>query len=213
MHSLFLVIEGLDGSGGTTQCRLLVDWLKQQGVGNIIQTREPTDGPVGRFIRRALAADQPESVIGDSVLPYLFAADRQDHLTRLIAPTLAQGGIVVSDRYYHSSLAYQSLSVGLDTVSSLNAGFRAPDLTIFLDLSPELCLDRILARGADLERFETLPRLTAIAAAYERVLTRCETRGEAVVRIDASLSRPEIHTRIIGALRARFPPGAPSPAS
>ena len=77
----FIVIEGLDGSGGTTQSRLLTSWINEQGY-PVLLTREPSAGPVGLFIREMLVASSPSSKLGDNVLPYLFAADRRDHLDR-----------------------------------------------------------------------------------------------------------------------------------
>lgn len=201
MRPRFYAIEGLDGSGGTTQAALLADWLESQGTRSI-RTREPSDGPAGVFIRRALNPADPAAVLGDNVLPYLFAADRRDHLDREILPALSSGTSVISDRYYHSSLAYQSLSVGLHMVAELNRSFRAPDLTLFLDLSPEACLARIEARGAPIERFEALDRLRRIHDAYDAVLVHCRTRGERIERIDASASIEDVHARVVAAVQA-----------
>ena len=97
MRGTFIVIEGLDGSGGTTQCRLLTQWLETQGAKEVIQTAEPTDLPVGTFIRKALKQDTDEGRLGDAV-SHLFAADRQDHLDRRVNPALARGAVVISDR-------------------------------------------------------------------------------------------------------------------
>jgi dTMP kinase len=193
---MFIVIEGLDGSGGTTQCRMLTEWLQEQGAIEVIQTAEPTDLPVGSFIRRALKRSTEEGRLGDEVLPYLFAADRQDHLDRRIGPAIDRGAVVISDRYLHSSLAYQSLALDFDRVAALNADFRVPDLTIMLDLQPHHCLDRITSRGGERERFETLQGLVAISGAYDQVETWCKARGERFERIDASGPPDEIHQRI-----------------
>ena len=130
MAAVFIAMEGLDGSGGTTQTRLLADWLKAKGISEVHTTAEPSSGPVGRFIRTALNPEHEASAIGDAVLPFLFAGDRRDHLDREIIPALQRGAVVITDRYYHSSLAYQSLAVGLPAVASLNERFRAPDITI-----------------------------------------------------------------------------------
>ncbi len=206
-QGLFIVIEGLDGSGGTTQCRLLAERLEGRGHA-VVRTCEPTDGPVGRFIRKALAADSPASVLGDGVLPFLFAADRRDHLDRRVLPALDRGDVVISDRYLHSSLAYQSLSMGptlwegLEAVAALNDGFRAPDLCVVLDLPPEACLARIYARGGVRDRFETLPRLTAIGRAYEAVWARCVARGDRIVHVDASQPIEVVHADVAAAVQA-----------
>jgi dTMP kinase len=201
MRGIFIAIEGLDGSGGTTQSKLLQIWMEQQGTWTTVRrTWEPSAGPVGLFIREALKLENADK-LGDNVLPYLFAADRRDHLDREIIPVLQQGGAVITDRYYHSSLAYQSLTIGLARVAELNADFRRPDLTLFLDLPAEVCLERILARGGALERFEAIDRLRSIQSAYESVLVHCRARGEHIVRLDASGTVAHLHDRIIAAVR------------
>ncbi len=191
--SLFIVIEGLDGAGGTTQCRLLQSWLERQGH-TVVSTNEPTDRPVGKFIRSVL--QDPHSEVGDEVLAYLFAADRQDHLDGRVKPALSRGDVVISDRYYHSSLAYQSLSLDFDFVAQLNGTFPAPDITIFLSLEPETSFARVQKRGLPIERFETLDRLRSISQSYHRVLDHCQKRGEQVLCLDATQSIEEIHEQI-----------------
>ncbi len=192
MSACFIAIEGLDGSGGTTQVEKLCAALGAHA------TAEPSNGPVGHLIRQTLRNELP---LGDGVLPLLFAADRADHLAREIEPLLAEGKIVVSDRYYASSLAYQSLVAPLGEVAQLNASFRAPDITLFLDLSPEGCIERITARGEQRERFEELDRLREISAAYGAALALLAGRGERIAHIDASASVDEVHAHIMEAVR------------
>lgn len=195
MEPKFIAIEGLDGSGGTTQSRLLTEWLQGQGL-NVHLTQEPTKGPVGCFIREALRNGTEAGRLGDDVLPYLFAADRQDHLNHEILPALQTGSWVITDRYYHSSLAYQSLSIGLENVSTLNRRFRRPDLTLILWLDPEISFGRIQQRGAQIERFETLARLRTIAKSYELVYRQSLAEGEQILKVDARLSIEELHQEI-----------------
>ncbi|MFT4975060.1 MAG: dTMP kinase [Myxococcota bacterium] len=212
VRGIFIVIEGLDGSGGTTQTALLCDWLTQTGRwAEVFTTREPSQGPVGMFIRASLQLTGSATELGDAVLPYLFAADRRDHLDREVIPALQRCAAVVSDRYYHSSLAYQSLSVGLARVIRLNSDFRKPDLTIFLDLSPEECLERIIARGSALERFETLDRLRSISEAYESVLSHCRTSGERLIRVPAQHDRQAVHELVVGHVQAFLDELPPEP--
>ena len=201
MEGRFLVIEGLDGSGGTTQCQRLTAWLRDVVGREVVLTREPTDLPVGRFIRQALAPDTEASVLSDAVLPYLFAADRRDHLDRRVLPALRRGAVVISDRYLHSSLAYQSLSIGFERVAALNKDFPVPDLTVFLQLSPELCVERIGARNETKERFERLSMLREIHKSYDRVLEHCERRGDAVARLDASLPISVVFEHLLDRVR------------
>ena len=133
-------------------------------------------------------------------LPWLFAADRSDHLFRTVEPALARGATVVSDRYYHSSLAYQSLTMPLEQVAALNR-FRAPDLTVFLDVPVDVCLERIGRRGGPREIYERRDRLQRIAEAYEAVLDLVMARGEHVVRLDGTRSPEAVHNAILDAAR------------
>ncbi len=190
---MFVTIEGLDGSGGTTQVeRLRAAWSAREPGREIVCTREPSPGPVGKLLRQALA----DTTIGEGVLPYLFAADRRDHLDRVVLPALARGAAVISDRYALSSLAYQSLAIGMDKVLALNADFPAPDLTVVLDLAPAECLARIVARGGARERFESLARLEEIAAAYEAAIATVAARGWRVARVDARGTPDEVAARV-----------------
>ena len=204
MSAVFIAMEGLDGSGGTTQTGHLAEWLRTRGQSEVLITCEPSTGPVGRFIRDTLNPDHEASVIGDSVLPFLFAGDRRDHLDREIIPALQRGAAVITDRYYHSSFAYQSLAVGMPMVAGLNERFRAPDITIFLDLEPSESLARIEARGETRERFEALDRLRQIQEAYYAVLVHCRARGEHIVRIDASGTVEEVHALVVASVEAKL---------
>ena len=176
-----------------------------------IVTREPSDGPVGKLIRAQLGAP-PETAVRDGVLPYLFAADRRDHLDRVVLPALARGESVLSDRYALSSFAYQAEAHGLDRVMRLNQDFPAPDITILLELDPAVCLTRILARGLPRDRFETLERLRSIQAGYEAAVRAVSSGSQAagdaalkserwnIVHIDASADVDTIHARVVEAV-------------
>ena len=192
MSGRFIVIEGLDGCGSTTQLGMLA-----QRLGNSHTTAEPSTGPVGLFIREALRG---EVEISDAVLPYLFAADRMDHLEREIDPALRSGKTVICDRYYGSSLAYQTLIAPFDKVATLNADFRTPDLTIFLDISPEQALERIEARGEAKERFETLSHLQEIASGYAVAMAYLQQKGENVLHLSALGTPEEVHGQVLTAV-------------
>ena len=204
--SLFIVIEGLDGAGTTTQAERLCVRLAARGHPTV-STREPSDGPVGRIIRDTLRR-RPGAPL-PATLPYLFVADRSDHLNRTVEPALASRKVVVSDRYYHSSLAYQSLELPLERVHALNSDFRTPDLTIFLEVPVEECLARITSRGEETgeerEIFEERERLTRIAAAYEATITRLEEAGEPILRLDGTRGIEELAREILAAVLARVP--------
>lgn len=196
MKPLFIAIEGLDGSGGTTQSRLLKEWLEQNGH-NVHLTREPSEGPVGKFIKSSLLSNVQERPLGENIFPYLFAADRQDHLDNEIFPALKKGKFVITDRYYHSSFAYQGLTLGIPFVANLNSVFRKPDLTLILWLQPEVSFERIKMRGAPVERYETLDHLRSIEESYRSVLAHCRAQGENIIRVDARGTIDEVHQKVI----------------
>ena len=178
----FLVFEGLDGAGTTTQLARLSARLEEAGC-TVTATREPTDGPVGRVIRQTLRAE--EGAPYPATLPWMFAADRADHLARTVEPALTRGAWVLSDRYYHSSLAYQSMTLPIDEVYALNRRFRVPDLTIFLDVSVDVAMARIEARGEAPEIFETRAHLEKVSWGYGRVFDLLRDQGEPIAVLDA----------------------------
>ncbi len=196
-----IAVEGLDGSGGTTQVGLLAAALRARGL-EVEVTGEPSHGPVGNLLRAVLRCP---SEAGEAVLPYLFAADRRDHLDREILPALARGAWVISDRYLASSLAYQSLVVPFEHVSSMNARFPIPDLTILLALDPARCLERVARRGQARELFEDLDHLRAVETAYERALAWTEARGGPVARVEAGGTVEEVAGAVWRAVEARLP--------
>lgn len=200
----FIVIEGIDGAGKTTQARALVSWLRAGGVPAIF-TREPSDGPVGRLIREVLRGGLPMDA---RTLALLFAADRLDHVAREVEPRLGKGEWVVSDRYVLSSLVYQKLDAPAEWVRALNRFAPAPDLTVFLRLAPRAALARMDARPTR-ERFEQLATLRRVAANYERWLRRSPGRTAAVDGdrdvIDVLQSvRAAVRRRLRPALRRRI---------
>jgi dTMP kinase len=189
----FIVLEGVDGAGTTTHTRLLAESLRAQGRA-VRPTREPTDGPIGTMIRQMLSGRLVVPGLGGprppswGTLALLFAADRLDHLEAEIDPNVRDGVIVLSDRYVHSSLAYQSLSAGGDDatrawIQTINAQARQPDLTIVLDVPAEVTRARRRARSAqdDLYEEDTLQaRLVAFYATIESYFP-----GERIVHVDA----------------------------
>ncbi len=141
----FIVIEGIDGAGTTTQTTLLVDALKAGGA-HARATREPSDGPVGAMIRQVLTGRlvlNAGRAPGWTTMALLFAADRMDHVDAEIEPYVAGGGIIVSDRYDASSLAYQSVMSGrggadaIEWIRALNRHAQRPDLTLVLSVPPD----------------------------------------------------------------------------
>jgi dTMP kinase len=166
MAGALIVIEGIDGAGTTTQARRLVERLRAAGVDAHL-TREPSDGPIGRLLRSILhGAHAP---VDTTTLALLFAADRADHLAREVEPALARSAVVVSDRWYHSSLAYQGTEQDRGWIRQLNAHARRPDLTVLLEVEPELAAKRRAAADRDEEIFDRLATQRKVAAGYRVV--------------------------------------------
>ena len=138
----FIALEGIDGSGTSTQSRALAAALTARGH-RVLTTCEPSRGAIGRMIREQLSAPDP---VDAATLALLFAADRLDHVRREIAPALADGAIVLSDRYVVSSLVYQSLECAPEWVAVLNREARWPDLCVLLDVPVEVAVARVRAR-------------------------------------------------------------------
>src|SRR5206468_8453057 len=148
-RGLFIVLEGPDGAGISTQTALLRDALVARGI-KAFATKEPTSGPIGSVIRQALAhrlVYPPSQPIEHEVMALLFAADRLDHVRADILPRLDMGVHVICDRYRLSSYAYQGLTAGLEWVRALNSRALPPDLTLFIDAPPDVSQRRIAARG------------------------------------------------------------------
>jgi dTMP kinase len=188
-----IVIEGLDGAGTTTQARRLVDHLSARGKPAHL-TREPSDGPVGRLIREMLVGNHkiPGQVISQSTFGLLFAADRLDHLQREIEPQIARGATVVSDRYYHSSLAYQGTGADRDWIGMLNARARRPDVTIFLKVRPDVAAQRRAAAGRTQELFEALHMQEEVDAGYRATIAELKTAGERIEVVDGEASEDDV---------------------
>jgi dTMP kinase len=196
----FIVIEGLDGAGTTTQSRRLCERLQAAGQPALV-TCEPSGGPIGTLIRQMLAMRVvvPHSggfrPVSRETLALLFAADRIDHVEAEIEPALDAGQLVISDRYYHSSLVYQGDidehdhcdQMDYTWVKLLNSRARVPALTIFLEASTDLCMSRLTQRGGRQDIFETRTKIARLERRYDEVMTLLEAEGQPIARLDASL--------------------------
>ncbi len=207
----FLVLEGIDGAGTTTQVAKLVERLRVEGTRCVRATREPSDGPIGSLVRQVLTGRivaPGGRAPGWATMALLFAADRMDHVESEIDPVLAEGGVVVSDRYDASSLAYQSVSSGrggeraIDWIRQLNRHAMRPDLTVVLDMPSELAAARREARGEPAQLYEQNEVQRALAAFY-RDLAR-HMPDDKIVVVDAKGSIDEVHARVYEAYRAAF---------
>ncbi len=191
--------EGIDGSGKSTQARLLAEHLRAQG-GDPVLTREPGGSAGAEEIRRLLVEGDPDRWSPETEL-LLFTAARRDHLERTIAPALAAGRDVITDRFADSTRIYQGATRGdlrglVDELHSLMIG-REPDLTVIIDMPPELALRRGLARQSGEDRFEEfgLPFQTALHAGFRAL---AEAAPERCVLVDGNRA-PEAVARDVRA--------------
>ena len=195
---MFISLEGPEGSGKTTQARLLAGWLRQQGY-EVILTREPGGTEIGDQIR-AVLHDPHNTAMDARTEILLYSASRAQHVAQLIQPALAAGRVVVSDRYADSTLAYQGYGRGLDLetlrrVTAFATGGLKPDLTLYLDVPPEEGLQRKRSGGAEWNRLdaETLEFHQRVRAGYLE-LARQEPQRWAVV--EATRSIEEVQTEV-----------------
>ncbi len=160
-----IVFEGLDGAGTTTQMHLLKEKLEKRNK-KVFITHEPTDNPIGRVVRCAL---QKKFETTPRALALLYASDRDDHLYNKsygIMKHLEEGEIVISDRYFYSSIAYQGVELDYDFISWINSPFPHADYIIFVDTPVDDCMARIEKRGEEKELFEREEYLTLVRKNY-----------------------------------------------
>ena len=166
MAGTLIVLEGIDGSGKTTLARRIAAAVRAEGR-EVIETREPTDGPYGRKIRE-IAASGRVGVTAEEELE-LFMADRRAHVAEVVRPALARGAVVIQDRSYFSTVAYQG-ERGLDRDRLLALGQSVaptPDLLLVVDLPAEVAVERIrTGRGAALDDFEAVDALRRIRSVF-----------------------------------------------
>lgn len=202
MRGRFIVLEGIDGSGTTTQLGRAVAHLC--GLGHqAVATREPSAGPIGRVLREALLGrlHMPDgSKVDGRTMALLFAADRIDHLQREIEPHLAAGTSMVSDRYLLSSLAYQAEEAERAWVTGLARGILTPDLTILLDLPVEVAAARRQAAGRPVERYDADSYLAKVAANYREFARQ----DPSLVVLDGAASIDEVTAAVCRVMAPLF---------
>ena len=206
-HPLFIVFEGIDGSGTTTQARRLFERLHRAGHTPIL-TREPGGTPLAERIR-ALVLDPTAGEVDNITELLLYGASRRQHVTELIAPTLAAGKPVISDRYASSTVAYQGVGRGLGeelatVVNGIAVGTTTPDLTICLDLSVEEAGSRRRNRGGTADRLEQAgdPLQQRVREAY---LTMAQADPDGWLVLDAQADADQIHQDIWTHVYERYP--------
>ena len=209
IEGLFIALEGVDGAGTTTHTKRLARSLRDRGL-PIHTTREPSDGPVGTMIRQILtgrvvvpgiAGARPSSW---NTMALLFAADRLDHIEAEVSPNLMDGVTVITDRYDHSSIAYQSITGGgtddvLAWVKELNRHARRPDLTIVLDVPAPVAAKRRAERMQGREMYDDDELQTQLGAFYREI--EVHFPNDAIVHVDADRSIDEVAADVMAHVR------------
>ena len=196
-QGLFIVIEGIDGTGKSTQSKRLAEWFRSRGRA-VVLSREPTDGPWGKKLRESATTGR---LSAEEELE-CFLNDRREHVEMSIKPALAEGKVVILDRYYFSTMAYQGAR-GFDPVEirRRNEAFAPqPDLLLILDLSVESAHGRIGARGDTANEFEQRDTLTRC----REIFLSLRDEPFACV-IDAEPSLNEVTADILSVVTAKFP--------
>src|SRR5262245_22521817 len=203
MRSGLITFEGVEGSGKSTQCRLLADHLKQRGL-DVAVTSEPDGTALGRVIRGVFeVGDGPPTPLSQALL---FMAARQQHVVQVIEPALRRGALVLCDRYADATLAYQGYGQGLalETIRDLNllaTGGVLPDLTVLLDLPAEVGMARIERRRLDV--FERMD-LSFHRRVREGYLEIARAEKSRVVVLSADQEPAVLHAAIVTAVEERL---------
>ena len=196
-QGLFIVIEGIDGTGKSTQSKRLAEWFRSRGR-EVVLSREPTDGPWGKKLRESATTGR---LSAEEELE-CFLNDRREHVEMSIKPALAEGKVVILDRYYFSTMAYQGAR-GFDPaeIRCRNEAFAPqPDLLLILDLNVESAHGRIGARGDTANEFEQRDTLTRC----REIFLSLRDEPFACV-IDAEPSLNEVTADILSVVTAKFP--------
>ena len=201
----FIAFEGIDGSGKSTQIRLLANKLKEIGV-YCYTTMEPTDSPIGSLIHQIMTG---RIKTDNKVIAGLFVADRLDHLLNDVNGVLSkimEGTTVITDRYYFSSYAYHSVDMPMDWVIQANAQSKEllqPTVTIFIDVNPDNAVVRIAKNRFHQELFEKKSRLIKVREKYLEAFEKLKDE-ENIVIIDGNRSQEEIAEEIWDKVKSYF---------
>ena len=201
MKGKFIVFEGIDGSGKTTQIEMLEKRLKSEGK-KVFRTAEPTDAPSGKALREALSGAVKRT---PTELAAMFLLDRINHNVdkeKGIKKLLDEGYFIICDRYYYSSLAYQGSEIEGDWVARINLDcpdIATPDVCVFLDLSPDEAIERISKNRETTEIYEKKEKLADVRQKYFKVFEKLKGRDNIKV-VDASGASEEVAERIYKAI-------------
>lgn len=190
---IFIVIEGIDGSGKSTQSKMLKKYFENKNF-KVFLTQEPTNSAIGKIIKKSINSGKKN--IGNEAIALLFACDRAEHVKK-IRRELENGKAVICDRYYYSSLAYQGASgLSMSWLKEINKFAIKPSIAFYLDISPEEAFKRIKKRRTR-SYFEKLAFLNKVRKIYKQL---CRESKE-LLEIDASRSREEVHKEMVKKLR------------
>jgi dTMP kinase len=191
---LFIDVEGLDGSGSSTQCSLIAEFLKREGI-RTYTTKEPTNNVVGGLIRGVLTNTLS---LPPTSLQLLFAADRGHHLSREIIPMLKSGSVVITDRFAWSTVAFGSVDVDTNWALELNKYFIYPDISFFIRVSPTVCMNRIKRDRFDVELYEEEKKLVKVWQVYEALANKYP---RSIKVVDGERSKEIVKEEIIDILK------------
>jgi dTMP kinase len=184
---VFIVFEGIDGSGKSTHIKLLAEELRGRGL-HVMETSEPSRDKIGTFIRGYAERNGERFTLETETL--LFAADRYEHVKQVIAPALERGNVVITDRYFYSSIAYQGATgIDLNWIREMNRFAPRPDLGILLDILPEHSLERVNDRAKTV--FEVSDYLRKVRENYLGMVDRGE-----LVKVEADRPKKEVQADI-----------------
>ena len=195
----FIVFEGIDGSGTTTQIKKLTESFSPESV---FTTSEPTGNETGKFIRRVLKGD---FCADGRTAAYLFAADRCEHIYGAggIEEALKNGKLAVSDRYIFSSLAYQSIFCGAELPRLLNSPFPLPELLFYFKIDAETAISRVAKRGGQIEIYEKLDLQKKIAECFDEIIDEYKSRSPEmrIITINAKDTPENISNIIVNTVK------------
>lgn len=208
MNGKFIAFEGIDGSGKSTQLRLLAEKLHNDGISCHV-TREPTDSPIGSLIHSVMTG---RINMDSRAAAALFTADRIDHVTNEtdgLLNIIKSGKTVLTDRFYFSSYAYQSADIPMDDIifyNKITADILKPDINIFIDIPVSLALKRISEGRTVREIYETEERLTVTRENYFKAFEKCKD-SEKIVTINGESSEEEISDKIYETVKKLYGTG------
>lgn len=207
-NRVFIVFEGIDGSGKSTQIKRLENRLAAMGI-FVYNTFEPTRGPIGALLRRILSG---ETEICPPAVAHLFAADRTEHIVNKeygIKKKMDEGAVVLCDRYYFSSFAYHSLKMDMERVIDLNAynmQLLQPTVNVFIDVDPAVCFKRLEKCRPQLELFETETIMKEVRNLYFKAFDRLKTQ-ENVLPVDGNRDETAVENAVWNGIQYLFEKG------